>query len=110
MTDGVKYATDPTGYQNWQDWAKAIAPLIGAGTNVKNRVEPAPILLSHKGLGGNLGTERATASGLVMYDPALSAPVFANGTTWLQLATEADLAAAILRIKALEDRCDAAGI
>lgn len=71
---------NPDNFATWQEWARASSP-----NPVGMRKEPDSVLLAHKVETGNLGTARAGTAGVLLYDPALDLPVFADGTAWVAM-------------------------
>ena len=89
MKKGLPQTADPNHYATWQDWARAISPVLEDSTPIGVRKEPEAVLLAHKVETGNLGTARAGTAGVMLYDPVLELPVFADGTEWVSIASTA---------------------
>lgn len=62
---------------------------LGETTNaaeIKRRADPAPVILPSKLGTGNVGIERATIDGVMLFDPNTSRVVVSVGGVWKPLA------------------------
>lgn len=87
-----RYPPQPEYFNDWRRWAERfVAWTQGTAfnsTQIKTPTEPRPILLAHLLGSGNLGTERVSTSGILMYDPDEDAPVYSDGAQWVKLQSE----------------------
>lgn len=69
---------------NLNQWAKEVSEYLRASEQVKNFVDPTPVLLPHQVSGQSV---KAVQSGVLMYDPIEGNPVFSDNGVWRNLAS-----------------------
>lgn len=64
-----KYPPDPLSAPNLLDWAKRLTDYLKQPPSISRQVEPAPVMLAPKISAPNLGQERATKDGVLLFNP-----------------------------------------
>jgi hypothetical protein len=87
MSGLSKYPPPPQSFSDWKAWAVALGNYLAKSSSINEPTNPQPIQLAHRlnTAAGNLGLERATTDGLLMYDPALGRVVVSVGGIWKSL-------------------------
>jgi hypothetical protein len=87
MSGLSKYPPPPSSYADWKQWATQLTLYLAKSSDIKEPTNPQPIQLAHKlaATASNLGLERATTDGLMLYDPALGRVVISVGGVWKSL-------------------------